>query len=61
MKNPAASSGVSELGDEICLKAVIPEVFIGGLVRIRLDSRLRHAGMTEFGEALSLTQQAAGN
>jgi hypothetical protein len=39
MKNPAASSEISELGDEIRLKAVTPECFIGGPVRVRLDSR----------------------
>jgi len=27
----------------------------------RLDSRLKHAGMTVFGKDISLTQQAAGN
>jgi len=29
--------------------------------RTRLDSRLKHAGMTDFGWAIYLTQQAAGN
>jgi len=27
----------------------------------RLDSRLKHAGMTDFGKEISLTQLAAGN
>ena len=30
MNNPAASYGVSELGDEICLKGVTPEGFYRG-------------------------------
>jgi len=30
MNNPAASCGVSELGDEICLKGVTPECFNRG-------------------------------
>jgi hypothetical protein len=35
-------------------------MFLSGVqFRIRLDSRLKHAGMTDFG--FSLTQQAAGN
>ena len=33
----------------------------GVQIRIRLDSRLKHAGMTDFGWAIYLTQQAAGN
>jgi hypothetical protein len=28
--------------------------------RVRLDSRLKHAGMTEFGEKIHLTQQVRG-
>jgi len=30
MNNPAASCGVSELGEEICLKGVTPECFYRG-------------------------------
>jgi hypothetical protein len=30
MNNPAASCGLSELGDEICLKGVTPECFYRG-------------------------------
>ena len=30
LRRPAASSGVSELGDDICLKAVTPECFYRG-------------------------------
>jgi len=33
----------------------------GVQMRFRLDSRLKHAGMTDFGKEISLTQQAAGN
>ena len=37
-------------------------MFLSGVqFRTRLDSRLKHAGMTDFGEAIYLTQQAAGN
>jgi len=33
----------------------------GVQIRFRLDSRLKHAGMTVFGEEIILSQQAAGN
>ena len=37
-------------------------MFLSGVqFRFRLDSRLKHAGMTVFGKEISLTQQAAGN
>ena len=37
-------------------------MFLPGVqFRASLDSRLKHAGMTDFGEAIHLTQQAAGN
>jgi hypothetical protein len=37
-------------------------MFLSGVqFRIRLDSRLKHAGMTVFGKKINLTQQAAGN
>jgi hypothetical protein len=37
-------------------------MFLSGVqIRIRLDSRLKHAGMTDFDLAICLTQQAAGN
>ena len=35
------------------------QMFLSGVrIRSRLDSRLKHAGMTEFGLAIRLTQQA---
>jgi len=37
-------------------------MFLSGVQSVtRLDSRLKHAGMTDFGKEISLTQQAAGN
>ena len=37
-------------------------MFLSGVqFRIRLDSRLKHAGMTDFGWGITVTQQAAGN
>jgi len=37
-------------------------MFLSGVqFRTRLDSRLKHAGMPDFGWAIYLTQQAAGN
>jgi hypothetical protein len=46
---PAANCGVSDLGDEIYLKGVTPECFDrGSSSEPRLDSRLKHAGMTDF-------------
>jgi hypothetical protein len=37
-------------------------MFLSGVqVRTRLDSRLKHAGMTDFALVISQTQQAAGN
>jgi len=38
-----------------------PNVFIEVRIRIRLDSRLKRAGMTDFGLAIFSTQQAIGN
>ena len=35
--------------DAIFLESFTPDVFIGVPVRTRLDSRLKHAGMTDFG------------
>jgi hypothetical protein len=36
-------------------------MFLSGVQsEFRLDSRLKHAGMTVFGKEISLTQQAAG-
>jgi hypothetical protein len=52
MKHPAASSGVSEEHDQNYPKGVTPNVFIGVQFRIRLDSRLKHAGMTVFGKEI---------
>ena len=37
-----------------------PNAFIGGLVPARLDSRQKHAGMTDFGTEFIFTQRAAG-
>jgi hypothetical protein len=37
------------------------ECLFGGQFRIRLDSRLKHAGMTIFGKEIRLMQPAAGN
>jgi len=40
----------TRLDDEICLKGVTPECFYrGSSFGTRLDSRLGHAGMTDFG------------
>jgi hypothetical protein len=61
MNYPAASCGVSEKRDQNYAKASPPNVFIGVQFRFRLDSRLKHAGMTVFGKEISLTQQVAGN
>jgi len=37
-------------------------MFLSGVhFRTRLDSRLKHAGMTDFGKKTGLTQQAAWN
>jgi len=61
MNNPAASCGYQNYAIRIIYKASPPNVFIGVQFRARLDSRLKHAGMTDFGETIHLTQQAAGN
>ena len=62
MNYPRSKRGVSEEHDENCPKGVIPEFFYRGVqFGIRLDSRLKHAGMTVFGKEIGLTQQAAGN
>jgi hypothetical protein len=46
----AASCGVSEERDENYPKASPPGMFLSGVqFRTRLDSRLKHAGMTDFG------------
>ena len=45
----------------IFLKPSPPNIFIRNPIRIRLDSRLKHAGMTDFGLAIYLTQQDAVN
>ncbi len=47
MNKPAASCGASDLGDDVYLKCVTPECFNrGSSSEPRLDSRLKHAGMT---------------
>ena len=67
MNNPAPSCGVSELGVKICLKGIVTPEFLSGLrFRTSLRSaqsnhRLKHVGMRDFGKAIYLTQQAAGN
>jgi len=38
-----------------------PNVLVGVQIRMGLDSRLKHAGMTYFGLAVAKTQQAEGN
>ncbi len=61
MNYPAASCGYHKNATENIL-GVTPECFYRGVqFRIRLDSRLKHAGMTVFGKKINLTQQAAGN
>jgi hypothetical protein len=53
---------VAEERDENYPKGVTPEYFYPGVQsEFRVDSRLKHAGMTVFGKEISLTQQAAGN
>ena len=52
MDNPAASCGVSELSDEICLKAVTPE---WGSRSDPPGFPLKAWGMTDFGQAIYLT------
>ena len=60
MNYRAASFAVS--GDEMSLKGVTPRMFLSGVqFRIHLDSRLKHAGMTDFGSAINVTQQAEVN
>jgi hypothetical protein len=45
-----ASYVESDLHDEIYLEYVTPECFCREVkIRTRLDSRLKHAGMTDFG------------
>ena len=63
MNYPAASCEVSEEGDENYPKGVTPECFYRGSTSsdFRLDSRLKHAGMTVFEKKISLTQQTAAN
>jgi len=62
MKNPAASSGVSERRDAKFPKGVTPECFNrGSSPGFALDSRLKHAGMTDFRKEIRFSQQAAGN
>ena len=45
----------------IIFKASPPNVLSGVQSRVHLDSSLKHAGMTEFGDTIHLTQQGAGN
>ena len=59
MNYPAASCGVSQDRHGEYPKASLPNVTIGVQFRIRLDSRLKHAGMTVFGKKTSSMQQMA--
>jgi hypothetical protein len=50
---------VSKLSIESSLQVVTPEMYLSGVqFRACLDSRLKHAGMTDFREAIHLTQAA---
>ena len=60
MNYPAASCGVSENLYDNSSDFVTPECFYRGSSS-GLDSRLKHAGMTDLGLLIYLTQQAAGN
>jgi hypothetical protein len=52
---------VSKLSIESSLQVVTPEMYLSGVqFRACLDSRLKHAGMTDFGEAIHLTRQVGG-
>ncbi|HEY7219994.1 MAG TPA: hypothetical protein VH985_16525 [Candidatus Binatia bacterium] len=52
---PSASSGVSETHHANDSHSVTPECFSpGSRIRIGLDSRLKHAGMTDFGKRSKL-------
>jgi hypothetical protein len=58
---PAASCRVSKTHHANASHSVTPECFSpGSRIRIGLDSRLKYAGMTDFGLAVAKTQQAAG-
>jgi len=61
--NYAAAMRVSTAHHANHSHSVTPECFSPGsrLIQIGLDSRLKHAGMTDFGLAVAKTQQAAGN
>jgi hypothetical protein len=54
----------SKRGYEIMLARSLtrhPRMFVSGVqVRLRLDSRLKHAGMTGFGMETNSTRQASG-
>ena len=50
MNNPAVSCGYQNYAMRIIFKAS-PRMFLSGVQSpARLDSRLKHAGMTDFGE-----------
>ena len=62
MNYPAASCGVSKAQHVKASKSSHPRMFLSGVqIRIRLDSRLKHAGMTDFALAICSMQQAAAN
>ena len=55
------NDGVSALDVEVCLKKRHPRMFLSGVqFRTRLDSRLKHAGMTVFGKEIRLTSEVRG-
>jgi hypothetical protein len=63
MNYAAASCAVSKAHHANHSHSVTPECFSPGSrsIRIGLDCRLKHAGMTDFGLAVAKTQRAAGN
>ena len=62
MNYPAASHGLSKAQHATDSESRQPRVFLTGVEnRIRLDSGLKHAAMTDFDLAICFTQQAAGN
>jgi hypothetical protein len=62
MNYPQQAGGIKESFVIIFPKLSPPNVLIGGPVReFRLDSRLKHAGMTHFYNGINSMQQAVGN
>ena len=52
LNNLGPSWGYQNYAMRIIFKASPPNVCIGGPLRARLDSRLKHAGMTDSGEPI---------